>query len=77
MLRYLLIEVVIKYSLLKSKMAETGSRNGPKIGSLSLLSNINEIPKRQWWSRNMSFVVSQCRDFKFSTPVGHGYLRNG
>jgi len=30
MLRYLLIVVVIKYSLLKSKMAETGSGSGPK-----------------------------------------------
>jgi len=29
-LRYLLIVVVIKYSLLKSKMAETGSGSGPK-----------------------------------------------
>jgi len=29
-LRYLLIVVVIKYFLLKSKMAETGSESGPK-----------------------------------------------
>jgi len=33
--RYLLIVVVIKYSLLKSKMAETGSGSDPKAAVIS------------------------------------------